>query len=542
LRQRSRARAALTAFFCAAAGCGRIDFALNQTPVLAPVAGQTLMLGGMYVERLAASDADGDQLLFSCDGACPSGLVVEPDSGLVSWAPTALQLGDFQPVFAVSDGRSSARMEAAIAVVPSAWLGARRLGGAEHEYCFPGVVVDRDGNLFVAGRALGPVDGQPHHGGFEDVLVAKYDASGTLLRTQLIGGAGAERAHRMTLDDAGDLYVAARTYSPTFDGIGGGDAGGQIHDIALVKYDNRLDKIWSARWGVAGTDEQPFGVAVDRRGTVYVSGHVAGSLLGTQPYAGGTDAFVLRIDATTGALRSAEQFGGPGDDASWGVLVDAEDSLYVHGYVSAPLHGVAPPEGIRQEDAFVAKYDADGAHLWTRVLGAQGHDTISGLTGDDRGGVVFGGNGEGSFADNPDHVTYTPGVPHQVIGRFDGAGNLQWLHQFAEPFLTDSEGLVSDGTGNTYLQVRTQGSIDGQPYAGGFDIALIKHGRDGDRLWTRMFGGANDEFSGRPAFHPGYGLFLGLSTTQDPYLGTTGFGAGQHDIVLSKFDPAGNPL
>ena len=54
-------------------------------------------------------------------------------------------------------------------------------------------------------------------------------------------------------------------------------------------------------------------------------------------------------------------------------------------------------------------------------------------------------------------------------------------------------GIAVDQAGNRYEAIAAEGSIDGQPYAGGKDIALTKYGPDGARLWSREFGTSGTE-------------------------------------------------
>ena len=54
-------------------------------------------------------------------------------------------------------------------------------------------------------------------------------------------------------------------------------------------------------------------------------------------------------------------------------------------------------------------------------------------------------------------------------------------------------GIATDASGNVYQAVAAAGSLDGQPYAGGTDVALIKYRADGSREWTRSLGTSGTE-------------------------------------------------
>ncbi|MGW5193823.1 alpha/beta hydrolase-fold protein [Kribbella sp. NPDC004138] len=54
-------------------------------------------------------------------------------------------------------------------------------------------------------------------------------------------------------------------------------------------------------------------------------------------------------------------------------------------------------------------------------------------------------------------------------------------------------GIATDAAGNVYQAVAAAGALDGQPYAGGTDVALVKFRPDGSREWTRSLGTGGTE-------------------------------------------------
>jgi enterochelin esterase-like enzyme len=54
-------------------------------------------------------------------------------------------------------------------------------------------------------------------------------------------------------------------------------------------------------------------------------------------------------------------------------------------------------------------------------------------------------------------------------------------------------GIATDASGNVYQAVAAAGSLDGQPYVGGTDVALIKYRAGGSREWTRSLGTSGTE-------------------------------------------------
>ena len=63
----------------------------NHSPVLAPIAAQSIMEGVLWQLPLAASDVDGDTLTYHLVGAVPTGLTLNTTTGLLAWLPTESQ-------------------------------------------------------------------------------------------------------------------------------------------------------------------------------------------------------------------------------------------------------------------------------------------------------------------------------------------------------------------------------------------------------------------------------------------------------------------
>ncbi|GAA0941717.1 hypothetical protein GCM10009554_33590 [Kribbella koreensis] len=91
-------------------------------------------------------------------------------------------------------------------------------------------------------------------------------------------------------------------------------------------------------------------------------------------------------------------------------------------------------------------------------------------------------------------------------------------------------GVAVDEAGNSYEAIAAEGSIEGQPYAGGKDVALTKYGPDGGRVWTREFGTAGTERA--------YGVVLDASGRPAVVGYTTG--SGSDDAFVAQYDVQGN--
>ncbi|MEV6272442.1 alpha/beta hydrolase-fold protein [Kribbella sp. NPDC051936] len=99
-------------------------------------------------------------------------------------------------------------------------------------------------------------------------------------------------------------------------------------------------------------------------------------------------------------------------------------------------------------------------------------------------------------------------------------------------------GIATDAAGNVYQAVGAAGALDGQPYAGGTDVALVKFRPDGSREWTRSLGTGGTERA------------YGVAVDADGRVVVTGYtngdldgahpGNATDDAFVAQYDADGN--
>ena len=195
-------------------------------------------------------------------------------------------------------------------------------------------------------------------------VLAKYDADGNLIWTRILGNTGSNNnsAGCSVVVLNGSIYVSGYTHYPSTDSNTirsclwkYNNSGNQIwikdtpfnagasvmcaagnylylatplgatstqKDVALLKYDESGNLLWTACWGGDGNDI-PHGIASDGN-WIYVTGE-------TDSYgSGGKDVFLLQADASNGTIHSTAYFGGSLNDVGNGVVIDGAN-VYVVG-------------------------------------------------------------------------------------------------------------------------------------------------------------------------------------------------------------------
>jgi YD repeat-containing protein len=142
-------------------------------------------------------------------------------------------------------------------------------------------------------------------------------------------------------------------------------------------------------------------IAVDGEGEAFVTGYTRSGNFPTQyPYqtslAGGSDAFVTKLDASGGLIYST-YLGGGSDDQGLGIAVDAAGSAYVTGSTLSTDFPTTPgafqrtnPHYLMQPAGFVTKLNATGdALLYSTFLDGQHCGTQANAIAVDASGDAF---------------------------------------------------------------------------------------------------------------------------------------------------------
>jgi hypothetical protein len=144
------------------------------------------------------------------------------------------------------------------------------------------------------------------------------------------------------------LFIIITNYTISCGGGDSGDGGGGSGGGTIASWKG-------AKLLGTVSDDRGWGVAVDTAGNVYVTGYTSGSLDGNTNI-GGTDMFLVKYNST-GTKQWTRQLGTASSDRGFGIAVDARGNVYVTGQTSGGLDGNTSAGG---GDMFLVKYDANG--------------------------------------------------------------------------------------------------------------------------------------------------------------------------------------
>lgn len=212
-----------------------------------------------------------------------------------------------------------------------------------------------------------------------DIFLARYGLDGAFLWARSAGGDNDDFGLGVAVGPDDGAYITGDFYeSADFNGDGVADVTGSSgSNIFLARYGPDGEYLWVR--SADGADEgSGLGIAVQRDEGAYLAGRFLGEADfnddGTPDVtsAGGYDAFLARYDSD-GALHWVRSAGGIGEDESYGVALGADGSVFVTGYFSeeADFDGDGEPDATSsgQLDVFLAAYDAAGELLWVHATG-----------------------------------------------------------------------------------------------------------------------------------------------------------------------------
>jgi hypothetical protein len=261
--------------------------------------------------------------------------------------------------------------------------------------------------------------------------------------------------------------------------------------------------------GGSGFEDAAMAVAVDPAGNAYVTGYTDSADFPTagtpaQPSFGGgsSDAFVAKLSPTS-ALVYCTYLGGSGDDAGYGIAVDAAGNAYVTGSTGStdfPTAGTpSQPANAGRSDAFLVKLDGFSSLVYSTYLGGSdfdhGHAIAVGPTGD---AYVTGDTNSSDFP--------TAGTPSQpspggfgdaFVARLGPTSGLVYSTYLGGLGFEWARGIAVDAPGNTYVVGGTEATdfpTAGNPVqpegSGGGDAFVTKLSPTSSLLYSTYLGGS----------------------------------------------------
>jgi hypothetical protein len=420
----------------------------------------------------------------------------------------------------------------------------RKLGGFGSDAA-RGIALGPDGNFVVTGYFSEQVDfgaGPVTALGDKDAFVAKIDGAGKTLWVKQIGGAGEDIGQAVAVDRDGNIVVTG-TFTLTAD-FGSGkpfESAGRT-DLFVARYSPDGDHLWSRRAG-SPVEDRGYAVAVDSKNNVIVTGYfgeqainLGGENLGS---AGQADIFVVKYAATSEHVWSW-RIGGRSDDLGRAIAVDKDDNIVLAGDFNDDIElGGQDRVSSGNADVLLAKFTPEGRHLWSKTFGSSFHDFAVGLAIDGNGHLIITGGFEVEIDFGGETLEGKQNKKEVFLAKLTGAGEHLWSRSFGGRDDDVGSGLAVDAHNDVYMSGWFWREVDfgGGPLesAGQNDIVLAKYAPDGSFVWAKRFGDAGGDF-GRSLAVDGEGAVVMVGT----FRGNVSFGGDTLEFSGDKQRPHGD--
>lgn len=167
-------------------------------------------------------------------------------------------------------------------------------------------------------------------------------------------------------------------------------------DIALLKFDRTGAFVWKKVFTAPGS-QQVDALAVDAQGNIAIGGSTTGALdLGKGPLPAG--AFVAKFDASGAALWSISAQSPAGPASVSHVAIDSKGRVVAGGSAGTIDFGAGALVSGDAQSFFVVKLSADtGGVVWAKITKGGANETLEGLVVDGSDSPVLTGSWNGSY-------------------------------------------------------------------------------------------------------------------------------------------------
>jgi len=217
---------------------------------------------------------------------------------------------------------------------------------------------------------------------------------------------------------------------------------------------------------------------------------------------------LLRINSSGDSLW-LKSFGGDSLDKGFGIAI-TEDSNFI-------IVGQTKSYGAGSSDVWLIKTDTSGNVIWTQTHGGINYDIGRCVKNTaDRGFIIVGSTYSFGAGFRDIYLVKTDSLGDLLWFKTYGGGDYDWGYDVD---VTMDSGYIIVGSTNSFG-------------AWGQDVYLIKTDINGDTLWTKTYGGIDDDVGYSVAVTPDGGFIVAGDTESE--------GAGFSDVYLIKTDSLGD--
>lgn len=246
-----------------------------------------------------------------------------------------------------------------------------------------------------------------------------------------------------------------------------------------------------------------------------------------------------------GQIDWTKTFGGTQEETAQNIVVTPDGGYALVGYTKS-INGDITDHTAEENNYWVLRLDANGTVLWSKTYGGTSDDRAESIATTSDGGFVISGYSRS----NDEDVTENQGFYDQWIVKIDASGNIQWQKSLGFSGNDQSYAVIQTTDGGYFATGFLDVSASGG--AGDFGRSAISsatlHGvgefwchkldASGNRIWSRYFGGSNNDRSYDVLeTNDGNFLLVGSSESDDFDISNS---KGSYDFWVLKISASGD--
>ncbi len=257
--------------------------------------------------------------------------------------------------------------------------------------------------------------------------------------------------------------------------------------------------------------DSPTSITINNNNTMYITGSFEGEVDFDPGYTGdifnstenSKDIFITKLKTDSSYLWT-KTIGGNDWDGAEAIAVDSKGDIYIAGGFNSTVD-FNPTDGVDEHtsngitDIFITKFNFSGVYQWTKTLGSPNYDMIEDIIVDSDDNVLVVGSFSDTLAISETEGYDSKGLADIFVSKLDKNGNFLWTKIFGGPQWETYGSIAVDRNNNVYVigdffeYIKFDDEIE-RVSLGGYDIFMAKLDKDGKYLLGKTIGGNNDEY------------------------------------------------
>ncbi len=350
----------------------------------------------------------------------------------------------------------------------------RQIGSAADDF-ISSLSLESSAFIFVGGYTRGQLPEQ-QSAGRTDGFLARYSEEGEQLWLKQIGTEKFEKIKAVLADSRRAVYVAGFTEGQLE------EATQNQGEAFILKYSSLGDLIWGKQFGMRSSVNA---LATDPLGNLLFCGTTRDSLDGgPQPQPGNFEVFVAKYDPQGNQLWLTQLRGAEMIYVE-SICVDTQGNAYIAGYSDGDFDREAD---VVRSDGFIFKFNDAGQQLWSQKIGFEESDTLHAIACTRQGHLYVGGTIIKRTGPEPQDSQ-----DDAFVAKYNAQGEQLWLQQLGTTDFESISSLDVDNEENVYVGGYTEGQLGSDQPLGGTDAFLAKYSAQGTQRWLHQFGTSANE-------------------------------------------------